>query len=401
MAAEPLGVWGADRGLEGHLRALPTPQSPDFEDLYREHFDRLRRFVLGMTGRESVAEDIAQETLLRAYIRMEKLDLNRPMWPWLKQVATRLVYDHTRGEREVCSEDTDLAVDACADVADQLAERDLVARVLRRLPARQRAAVTLRYLEDWKAAELAELFDLPRPAVEQLLLRARRSLGAEYRRLGADRIRLALWPLVAMLGRWRDRAVRAANSMSSAGGSSVASVMDATTQAMVAVAVSSSLIAGGIAFAHPAADAPQARPVASTRADRDAVDRTPARLAARPTPSAAKAASPTRSTTSTSQVQRLPRARRITVTTPRHSVAGTKTPKGEVDATPKRNRRRDWIIVGQKFRVDVDGRDFEADGQVRVGCKESELEDAACDSYDRADEAAPDLPESPEEATQD
>jgi RNA polymerase sigma-70 factor (ECF subfamily) len=389
--------------MEGHLRALPTPQNPDFEDLYREHFDRLRRFCLGMTGRESVAEDIAQETLLRAYIRMEKLDLNRPMWPWLKQVATRLVYDHTRGEREVCSEDADLAADACPDVADQLAERDLVARVLRRLPARQRAAVTLRYLEDWKASELAELFNLPRPAVEQLLLRARRSLGAEYRRLGADRIRLALWPLLALLGRWRDRAVRAANSVSSAGSSSVASVMDVTTQAMVAVAVSSSLIAGGIAFADSAADAPQVRTVmaASSRVRDAGLDSTPARLAARPVPSASKAASSTRSTKSTSQVQRLPRARRIAVKTPQHSVAGTKTPKGEIETTPKRNRRRNNILVGQAFAVEAGGREFDVDGKARVGCTESEIEDAACDTYDRADKAAPDLPESPEEATQD
>lgn len=399
MAAEPLGVWGAESGMEGHLRALPTPQNPDFEDLYREHFDRLRRFCLGMTGRESVAEDIAQETLLRAYIRMEKLDLNRPMWPWLKQVATRLVYDHTRGEREVCSEDSELAVDTCADVADQLAERDLVARVLSRLPARQRAAVTLRYLEDWKAGELAELFNLPRPAVEQLLLRARRSLGAEYRRLGADRIRIALWPLLALLGRIRDRAVRLTANLGTASTTSVASVMDATTQAMVAVVVSSGLIAGGIAFADPVPFGHQEATVASVRQEErqrvNASTDQAVRQAKRINVTPARAAREVQTQVSRERhVDPMPtvRSRRLNIQTPNDNVMGNPPPEGRVAAGPKRDKRNNRVLVDREVDLDLGATQIYARGRGGVQCNEGPEDAAACNAYDAADAAAPKLP---------
>ena len=399
MAAEPLGVWGAESGMEGHLRALPTPQSPDFEDLYREHFDRLRRFCLGMTGRESVAEDIAQETLLRAYIRMEKLDLSRPMWPWLKQVATRLVYDHTRGEREICSEESELAVDACADVADQLAERDLVARVLRRLPARQRAAVTLRYLEDWKAGELAELFNLPRPAVEQLLLRARRSLGAEYRRLDAERIRLALWPLLALLGRWRDRAVRAATNVSHTGGSSAASVMDVTTQAMVAVVVSSTLIAGGMAFADPIPFGHQEAKVASVQQEeRQRVQTSSDQLVRQAKRTQVTPAKVQREVQIQANRKRevdptpMVRARRLNIQTPSGTVMGSPPPQGNVKGGPRRDKRNDRVLVDREIEVELGETRVSGRGRTALECKDTNVDKAACGVYDTADAASPELP---------
>ena len=86
MTAEPL--WEA---------------GPSFEALYREHHRRLYRFCLGMTRSHAVAEDIAQETLLRAFLHAADLDPHRSPWPWLKKVATRLVYDHTRSQRTVAA----------------------------------------------------------------------------------------------------------------------------------------------------------------------------------------------------------------------------------------------------------------------------------------------------------
>lgn len=258
MAAEPLGVW-SDRGAEPFGTAPLPVASPRFEALYREHFDRLRRFCLGMTGQAQLAEDVAQETLLRAYVRMERLDLDRPMWPWLKKVATRLVYDHARANREVCAEEP-AAAQLVEDETDRFADRDLLDRVLHRLPARQRVAVTLRYLDDWKPAEVAELLNLPRPAVEQLLLRARRSLCAEYRRLGGDRLRVAFWPLFGLVARLRDRIARVASAAGELSASGVALAAD--TMSILVVAGAMTMSAGvGVASAAVAPEAAAPAPV--------------------------------------------------------------------------------------------------------------------------------------------
>lgn len=250
MAAEPMDLQAPV--------AAPLTADRDFDVLYREHFDRLRRFCLGLTGQESLAEDIAQETLLRAYIRMAQFDLSRPMWPWLKRVATRLVIDNARAaSREVL--DGNHPEGVSRDNAEVAAERQLLDAALGALPARQRMAVALRYVDDWKPAEVAELLGLNKGAVEQLLHRARRRLCSEYRRLSGEaptKLRVALWPLVLLFGRVRDRAARIRQVVND-GGTSLALATDATTHVVVAVAIAG-VLAGGVAAAETAPPRPAA-----------------------------------------------------------------------------------------------------------------------------------------------
>lgn len=248
MAAEPMDL---QRPV---VRSLPVDR--DFDVLYRSHFDRLRRFCLGVTGQESLAEDIAQETLLRAYVRMAQFDFTRPLWPWLKRVAMNLITDHARlAQREIV--DADPGVETSWDETAATAERELLDTALRALPTRQRMAVALRYIDDWKPAEVGELLGLTRPAVEQLLHRARRRLCSEYRRLDSDapaRLRVALWPLIILVGRIRDRAARLRQVIND-GGTSLALATDATTQAVVALTIAG-VLAGGVAAAAEAAPLP-------------------------------------------------------------------------------------------------------------------------------------------------
>ena len=220
-----------------------------FEALYREYHGQLHRYCLAMTRRDPVAEDIAQETLLRALLHWDELDPNRSAWPWLKKVATRLVYDHTRNRRDVCSAPGDERV--VPDAAGGHADRDLVRQMLGGLPERQRTAVTLRYLDDWRSAEIAAVLDLPRPAVEQLLLRARRSLQTEYRRLSGDRLRLALWPLVGWALRVRHRVARSAGMVGDAWLPSTGAAADSLS----ALVIAGALTVGATLAANPPARA--------------------------------------------------------------------------------------------------------------------------------------------------
>ena len=252
MTAEP--VWR----IPGRSRPVPDP-APSFDALYREHYARLHRFLLGMTRRDPVAEDIAQETLLRAFLHWDDLDPDRSPWPWLKKVATRLVYDHARAQRPVG--DAAVADQPIADASAAFADRQLVSQMLDGLPERQRAAVTLRYLDDWKSAEIAAVLGLPRPAVEQLLLRARRSLKVEYRRLSGDRLRLALWPLLAWSLRLRARAARSVKAIGEA-----FPTVATTGESVSALVVAGALAVSGAAFGTPSG--PSTSPSVSAGAGR-------------------------------------------------------------------------------------------------------------------------------------
>jgi RNA polymerase sigma-70 factor (ECF subfamily) len=154
----------------------------NFEPLYRSYFPRLVRYLRRRTGDQAHAEDLAQETLLRAYVNLSGIDVNRPLWPWLKTIATRLVIDEARcSGREVLG---DPEIPAGSETYDlDLFNDDLIHKALERLTRNQKVAVSLRYLDDWTSAEAATFLGINRIAFEQLLLRARRRFRREYARL--------------------------------------------------------------------------------------------------------------------------------------------------------------------------------------------------------------------------
>lgn len=167
------------------------PDKTAFERLYRSFHPRLVRLLRRRTGDPALAEDLAQETLLRAYIHLESFDPARPQWPWLKTIATRLAIDHARcNGREILRES-----ESHGHADDLNHEEDGVLRVaMENLTRSQRIALSLRYLDDWKSSEAAIFLGINRVAFEQLLVRARRRLRAEYVRLSEKALGIILLP---------------------------------------------------------------------------------------------------------------------------------------------------------------------------------------------------------------
>ncbi len=105
-------------------------------------------------GDRDLAEEVAQETLLRLCKHWRKVSqLNAPD-AWMYQVAMNLAKSHIRRavRRRRIDESTRLAPTEDADTAMALAVRDAVAS----LPERQRATLVLRYFADLSVAETAE-----------------------------------------------------------------------------------------------------------------------------------------------------------------------------------------------------------------------------------------------------
>lgn len=183
-----------------------------FAALYREYFARLVRLCRARTGDLATAEDLAQEALLRALNHMDRFQVDRPMWPWLKTIAIRLTIDYSRQRRpEPCEDPCEGR--SVTDDTGWLEEGPILNEALAGLPARQRVALQLRYLDDWSPAEAAAALGLTRPAFDQLLFRARGKLRTEYRRVCGEtptRVHALIWPLLAVLNRvrhgmWRAR----------------------------------------------------------------------------------------------------------------------------------------------------------------------------------------------------
>jgi RNA polymerase sigma-70 factor (ECF subfamily) len=187
-----------------------------FETLYRRYRPALVSTCAGLTGSRAAAEDIAQETLLRAYQHLDWLDVTRA-WPWLKTVATRLAIDDARKFGRVRSlDDEDGSVGEPIGGEDDLElgeERVVLAEALSRLPSRQRMAVGLRYVADFDSDEAAAALRLDRSAFKQLLFRGRRRLQSEYRKLTAAVPGIVALP-VLLLRRGRHLVTRVKHALS-------------------------------------------------------------------------------------------------------------------------------------------------------------------------------------------
>jgi RNA polymerase sigma-70 factor (ECF subfamily) len=145
-----------------------------FERLVLAYQDRLYGFALRMTGSRPDAEEVAQETFVRAYRALagypvERIRALAPR-PWLYRIALNVVRNRARrwrptlvpldgalGER-VEPPDTAERPEAAAERAEQ---RDRLAELVATLPPRFRAAVVLRHVEDLGYAEVATLLDQP------------------------------------------------------------------------------------------------------------------------------------------------------------------------------------------------------------------------------------------------
>ncbi len=136
------------------------------------------------------AEDLAQETMLRALRGLRSFDSSRPIGPWLKAIAARLILDnHRRGAREAAASVVDDVIPSHAGLESENSDARMdVVRAIRRLPDRYQRALVLHYFADRTQSESAEILGLSVDCFKQTLLRARRTLAAQ---LHAERYRRA------------------------------------------------------------------------------------------------------------------------------------------------------------------------------------------------------------------
>jgi RNA polymerase sigma-70 factor (ECF subfamily) len=175
-----------DSELIAHI--LATKGTQDAEDAYRILLERYWKVVLALlrsrVRSERDAEDLAQETFIRAFRSLPKLNRRGHFLAWLARIAQNLATDHLRRRRTPASldriEDESLersrkTWQASQEVQDRLErqeEMELVLNALGELPARHRVVVTLRYLKGLSNREIAALLGEPEGTVRNRLFRA-------------------------------------------------------------------------------------------------------------------------------------------------------------------------------------------------------------------------------------
>ena len=156
-----------------------------FGRLLRLHQRRV--FALGMRWLRNAddADDLVQETFVRAWQALRRFDESRPFAPWILTIAANRAKTMAGRARPLEEVDEQIVWEGPSPLDE--AETSLRSRVVRAavnaLPEEQRVVLHLRAVEDLSYREIAEALDLPIGTVMSRLSRARETLR---KRLGED-----------------------------------------------------------------------------------------------------------------------------------------------------------------------------------------------------------------------
>jgi RNA polymerase sigma-70 factor (ECF subfamily) len=186
QAALPEAV-SEDAGLVSRIRSGDLGA---FELLYRKYSSRLYRTALAITGDRGAAEEILQDTFVRAYAAMRKADGSVSLSPWLHRIVVNLSCNWARRYRQrLLTLDTwldRLVVPAVSveHAAESIELGQIVREALTGLGVNQRAVLVLFYVLGFSLSEIACILDCPVGTVKSRLHYACKALR---KRLNEDR----------------------------------------------------------------------------------------------------------------------------------------------------------------------------------------------------------------------
>ena len=148
----------------------------------RRYQRRVYAVAFRITRRHDVADDVAQETFLRAYRALDRFERRRPFGPWVVRIAANLAINQLRSPRareDGLPEGHRETPSAAAGPLEQLLESEagaVLERALDGLPGEQRTVFVLRVHEGLSYQEIAETLGLAPGTVMSRLSRAREKL---------------------------------------------------------------------------------------------------------------------------------------------------------------------------------------------------------------------------------
>lgn len=161
-------------------RAQEDPEY--FGPLYDQYFPQIYRYVASRVRSQSLAEDITSEVFFKALRGIGRYrHTGHPFSAWLYQIAVNAITDHYRSRRRTeesldqGAELSDPSTPVDEDVAQRMGAEDIWA-LIEALPEQQRVAMTLKYGEDLRLAEIGVIMGKSEGAVKLLVFRGTATL---------------------------------------------------------------------------------------------------------------------------------------------------------------------------------------------------------------------------------
>jgi RNA polymerase sigma-70 factor, ECF subfamily len=157
-----------------------------FGELVRRTQTAVFNVCFRLLSEQREAEDLTQETFIRAWKRLHMFDVERPFLPWIRRVAANLCLNHLSArapDSPELDEERD-EVDTPSrppQIVEQRQQFEQLRCALTDLPPRYRIVLELRHFQELSYDEIAQTLDRPLSDVKSDLFRARKLLAEKLK----------------------------------------------------------------------------------------------------------------------------------------------------------------------------------------------------------------------------
>lgn len=161
-----------------------SKQNALFASFIRQHQARLRSFIRGMGVAAHGVDDIAQETFLTAYKKLDEFDHDKDFGNWLYGIARNIMRNELRKDarqsrimNEKLSHYLLDEFEYVYEPSDQTGDEiNALQKCIKELPDKSKTLIDKKYTEEWKTPSLTSHFSMSDTAIRLALMRIRRKL---------------------------------------------------------------------------------------------------------------------------------------------------------------------------------------------------------------------------------
>jgi len=180
------------------VRRVQARDEMAFREIVERYQTKVFSIIYGILRNHNDAEDISQQVFAKVYFSIKNFDSRSSLLTWIYKITVNECYDYLRKKRvrklvyesDFSADDaqrmeaSEPAVDQAAPVDKQLAQRDLVVKLLSKVSQEDRNLILLKEVEGHSVEELAAMTGLNENTIKVKLFRARQKLVKAAHRLG-------------------------------------------------------------------------------------------------------------------------------------------------------------------------------------------------------------------------
>src|SRR5579862_4783001 len=183
------------------VRRVQAGDELAFREIVERYQTKIFSIIYGILRNHNDAEDIAQQVFSKVYFSIRDFDFRSSLLTWIYKITVNECYDYLRKKRvrklvyesDFSMEDAqrlesaEPAIDPAPAMDKQLAQQDLVIKLLAKVSEEDRTLILLKEVEGHSVEELAEMTGLNENTIKVKLFRTRQKLLKAAQRLGRGR----------------------------------------------------------------------------------------------------------------------------------------------------------------------------------------------------------------------